>query len=81
MSASTEAIVRLLEACEGASDEALMALGRAINGLEWTDDTNAGAELFLALIKVPLAVYVERELPEAGLDEVLAMFGEVTNGG
>ena len=81
MSASTEAIVGLLAACEAASDEDLLALGRAVNSLEWSDDTNAGAVMFLALIKVPLAVFVERELPEVGLDEVLAMFQEVSSGG
>lgn len=81
MSASTEAIVALLEACERASDVELLALGRAVNSLEWSDDTAPGADMFLALIKVPLAAYVERELPEVGLDEVLAMFQEVSSGG
>lgn len=81
MSASVEAISRLLEDCESASDEDLMALGRAINSLEWTAENAAGAPLFLALIRVPLAAYVERTFPDVGLDEVLSMFEEVTSGG
>ncbi|MFI9846512.1 hypothetical protein ACIHFD_56485 [Nonomuraea sp. NPDC051941] len=81
MSASTEAISRLLEACERVSEEELMALGRAVNSLVWTDDTAAGAELFAALVRVPLAVWVERTNPEASLDQVLAIFAEVTGRG
>ncbi|WP_113704594.1 hypothetical protein [Nonomuraea lactucae] len=81
MSASTEAISRLLSACEAAADEELMALGRLVEGLEWSEETALGAELFEALIRVPLAVYVERVAPDASLDDVLAVFAEVRRHG
>ena len=80
MSASIEAVAALLTACEKASADELMALGRALDTLVWCEDTQAGASLFLALLRVPLATYVERVAPDVELDDVLAIFSEVRGG-
>jgi hypothetical protein len=80
VSASVEAVSALLTACESATEEELVALGRAAGSLVWTDDTAPGAALFLVMIRLALAVYVERVAPDADLDEVLAVFAEVHGG-
>ncbi|QYC44935.1 hypothetical protein Nocox_36905 [Nonomuraea coxensis DSM 45129] len=72
MSALDEALADARRACEAATDEQLMAFGRAINSVVWTDDTMAGALLGEALFKVPLATYVARAIPGASLEQVLA---------
>lgn len=81
MSASAQAIAALVDACEAATEAELTALGRALQSIRWDDDTSPGAALAVHLFRVPLAVAVEREVPDADLDAVLKLFEEMRNGG
>lgn len=81
MSALNEALSRARRACESATEEELMAFGRAINSIVWDDDLKQGAVVADALFKVPFGAFVARTNPEASLDQVLAIFAAVMNDG